>query len=393
VYSEADAGARHVREADEAVCIGAAPAAQSYLDADAVIRAALQTGAQDIHPGYGFLSERLALVEACTRAGLAFVGPHAQAIASMGSKIESKRIARAPGVPCIPGYDGDDQSVQRLQEEAARIGFPLLIKASAGGGGKGMRRVERAEDVAAQLSTAQAEAQAAFGDARVLLERFIERPRHVEVQLLGDRHGHLVHVFERECSIQRNYQKLIEEAPAHHLASAVRQRLFDAALALGCAIGYDSAGTVEFVLDADRGDEPYFLEVNTRLQVEHPVTELTTGLDLVEWQIRVAAASRSALRRATSARPAGPSRRASTPRTRPSALHPRSARSPATPSQRPRGCASTAASTRTAPSRRTTIRCWPRSSPMALAARWCACAWCAGCSNCAYKACAPPSRS
>jgi len=289
VYSEADAGARHVREADEAVCIGAAPAAQSYLDADAVIRAALQTGAQAIHPGYGFLSERLALVEACPRAGLAFVGPHAQAIASMGSKIESKRIARAAGVPCIPGYDGDDQSVQRLQEEAARIGFPLLIKASAGGGGKVMRRVERAEDVAAQLSTAQAEAQAAFGDARVLLERFIERPRHVEVQLLGDRHGHLVHVFERECSIQRNYQKLIEEAPAHHLAPAVRQRLFDAALALRCAIGYDSAGTVEFVLDADRGDEPYFLEVNTRLQVEHPVTELTTGLDLVEWQIRVAA--------------------------------------------------------------------------------------------------------
>jgi len=289
VYSEADASARHVREADEAVCIGAAPAAQSYLDADAVIRAALQTGAQAIHPGYGFLSERLALIEACAHAGIAFVGPHAQAIASMGSKIESKRIARAAGVPCIPGYDGDDQSVARLQEESARIGFPLLIKASSGGGGKGMRRVERAEDVAAQLATAQAEAQAAFGDAKVLLERFIERPRHVEVQLLGDRHGHLVHVFERECSIQRNYQKLIEEAPAHNLPPAVRQRLFDAALALGRSIGYDSAGTVEFVLDADRGDEPYFLEVNTRLQVEHPVTELTTGLDLVEWQIRVAA--------------------------------------------------------------------------------------------------------
>ena len=207
----------------------------------------------------------------------------------MGSKIESKRIARAAGVPCIPGYDGDAQDAERLAQEAVRIGFPLLIKASAGGGGKGMRRVERAADFAAQLTLAQAEAQAAFGDARVLLERFIARPRHVEVQLLGDRQGALVHLFERECSIQRNYQKLIEEAPAHHLDDAVRTRLFDAALALGRAIGYDSAGTVEFVLDADQHDEPYFLEVNTRLQVEHPVTEITCGVDLVEWQIRVAA--------------------------------------------------------------------------------------------------------
>ncbi|MCC7101239.1 MAG: hypothetical protein IT500_16785, partial [Rubrivivax sp.] len=289
VYSEADAHARHVREADAALCIGPAAAARSYLDAEAIVRAAQASGAQAVHPGYGFLSERLALVQACQQAGLVFVGPHARAIETMGSKIESKRIARAAGVPCVAGYDGDDQGLPRLLEEAQRIGLPLLIKASAGGGGKGMRRVDRLQDRPAQLASAQAEAQAAFGDARVMLERFIPRPRHVEVQLLGDRHGRLVHLFERECSIQRHYQKLIEETPAPHLGEGVRQRLFDAALALGRKIGYDSAGTVEFVLDAERGDEPAFLEVNARLQVEHPVTEETTGIDLVEWQIRVAA--------------------------------------------------------------------------------------------------------
>ncbi|WP_024538173.1 acetyl/propionyl/methylcrotonyl-CoA carboxylase subunit alpha [Comamonas badia] len=289
VYSEADASARHVCAADEAVCIGPARAQDSYLNAEAVIAAALKTGAQAIHPGYGFLSERLALIDACANAGITFIGPHREAIASMGSKIESKRIARAAGVPCIPGYDGDDQSPAVLRAEAERIGFPLLIKASGGGGGKGMRRVDGLAHFDQQLATARAEAQAAFGDAKVLLERFITRPRHVEVQLLGDRHGRLLHLFERECSIQRNYQKLIEEAPANHLDAGVKQRLFEAALALGRAIGYDSAGTVEFVLDADHGDAPYFLEVNTRLQVEHPVTELTTGLDLVEWQIRAAA--------------------------------------------------------------------------------------------------------
>lgn len=285
VHSDADAGARHVREADVAVRIGPAPARASYLDVAAIVRAAREHGAQAIHPGYGFLSEKLELIDACAEAGLLFVGPHRGAIAAMGSKIESKRIARQAGVPCVPGYDGDDQDDRRLAEEARRIGFPLLIKASAGGGGKGMRRVDRAEDFAAQLALARAEALAAFADDRVLLERYVQRPRHLEVQLLGDRHGGLVHLFERECSIQRHYQKVIEEAPAHHLPGAVRERLFDAALALGRAIGYDSTGTVEFVLDADRGDEPYFLEMNTRLQVEHPVTELTTGIDLVEQQI------------------------------------------------------------------------------------------------------------
>ena len=289
VYSEADAQARHVREADEAVCIGPAKAKDSYLNAQAVIEAAKKTGVQAIHPGYGFLSERLDLIEACDNAGIVFVGPHRNAIAAMGSKIESKRIARAASVPCIPGYDGDDQSLERLYGEAERIGFPLLIKASAGGGGKGMRRVDKLEDLQAHLVTARAEAKAAFGDDKILLERYIVQPRHVEVQLLGDKHGGLVHLFERECSIQRNYQKLIEEAPAPHLHQDVKNRLFEAALALGREIRYDSAGTVEFVLDADHNDEPYFLEVNTRLQVEHPVTELTTGLDLVEWQIRVAA--------------------------------------------------------------------------------------------------------
>ena len=289
VYSDADVHARHVREADEAVRIGPAPARQSYLDAKAMVAVAREREVDAIHPGYGFLSEKLELIDACAAHGIAFVGPHRDAIARMGSKIESKRIARAAGVACVPGYDEDDQNPDRLAAEALRIGFPLLIKASAGGGGKGMKRVDHASDFAAQLALARAEAMAAFGDDRVLLERYIERPRHLEVQLLGDRHGGLVHLFERECSIQRNYQKLVEEAPAHHLSDAIRERLFAMALGLGRAIGYDSAGTVEFVLDADRGDEPYFLEMNTRLQVEHPVTEATTGIDLVAQQIRSAA--------------------------------------------------------------------------------------------------------
>ncbi len=293
VYSEADANARHVREADAAVRIGPAPARESYLDAKAIMRAALDTGAQAIHPGYGFLSEKLELIDACAAAGIVFIGPHRDAIARMGSKIESKRIARAAGVPCVPGYDGDDQSDDVLAAAASSIGFPLLIKASAGGGGKGMKRVDEASTFITQLDAARNEAMAAFGDDRVLLERYVQRPRHLEVQLLGDKHGNLLHLFERECSIQRNYQKVIEEAPANHLSDAVRDKLFDAALSLGRTIGYDSVGTVEFVLDADGGDEPWFLEMNTRLQVEHPVTEATVTLrsmpiDLVECQIRSA---------------------------------------------------------------------------------------------------------
>ncbi|HMM76872.1 MAG TPA: biotin carboxylase N-terminal domain-containing protein [Gammaproteobacteria bacterium] len=298
VYSDADLDARHVREADERVRIGPAPARDSYLDVRAIVRAARQTGAEAIHPGYGFLSEKLELIDACALAGIVFVGPQRDALARMGSKIESKRLAREVGVACIPGYDGDDQSVERLDEEALAIGFPLLIKASAGGGGKGMKRVDDRARLRERLREARAEALAAFGDDRVLLERCILRPRHVEVQLLGDKHGNLVHLYERECSIQRNYQKLIEEAPAAHLVDAVRARLFEAAVALGRRIAYDSAGTVEFVLDAERGDEPYFLEMNTRLQVEHPVSELTTGIDLVEQQIRVACGEKLAFTQA-----------------------------------------------------------------------------------------------
>ena len=288
VHSTADAGALHVALADDSQCIGPAEAARSYLRPEAIIAAALAHGADAIHPGYGFLSERVELAEACAADGIAWVGPSPRCIASMGSKIESKRLAAAHGVPSVPGYHGDDQEPERLLAEAAAIGFPVLIKASSGGGGRGMRRVDVAARFLDGLAAAKAEAVAAFGDGRVLLERFIARPRHLEVQLAGDKHGNLVHLFERECSIQRNYQKLVEEAPAPHLPEVVRIRLFEAALRLGRAIGYDSLGTVEFILEAGEA-QPYFLEMNTRLQVEHPVTEMVTGLDLVELQLRIAA--------------------------------------------------------------------------------------------------------
>jgi len=293
VFSDADRDALHVATADEAVRIGPAEAAASYLDVAAVLDAAVRTGADAIHPGYGFLSERVALAEGCAERGLVWVGPSPKAIAAMGSKIESKRLAEAAGVPCVPGYHGADQDDAALEKAARAIGFPVLIKASAGGGGRGMRRVDKAEDLHQALALARAEAKAGFGDPALLIEKLIERPRHIEVQLAGDRRGNLVHLFERECSIQRNYQKIIEEAPAPNLAPATRAALFDAAIKLGRAIGYDSLGTVEFILDADAEAKgaggPWFLEMNTRLQVEHPVTELITGLDLVEWQIRAAA--------------------------------------------------------------------------------------------------------
>ena len=307
VYSDADAQALHVAMADEAVRIGPAEAASSYLNVDAVIAAALRTGADAIHPGYGFLSESPVLPRLSAGNGIAWIGPSAEAIERMGSKIESKRIAEAAGVACVPGYHGEAQDDAALTAAAREIGFPVLIKASAGGGGRGMRRVDRPEDLPEALRAARSEAQAGFGNSSLRLEKFIERPRHVEVQLAGDRHGNLVHLFERECSIQRNYQKVVEEAPAPKLSDSVRKSLFEAAIRLGRAIGYDSLGTVEFLLgnDADvtpivarddAGSEviwsrngPWFLEMNTRLQVEHPVTEMITGLDLVEWQIRIAA--------------------------------------------------------------------------------------------------------
>jgi 3-methylcrotonyl-CoA carboxylase alpha subunit len=284
VYSDADANAPHVRAADEAIRIGPAPARASYLDMNAIIAAAKQSEADAIHPGYGFLSENAAFVRRCDDAGIIFVGPSADAVARMGSKIESKRIAEAAGVPTVPGYHGDAQDVDTLLAAAARIGFPVLIKASAGGGGRGMRRVDRVGDFAGALASARAEAEAAFGDSRVLLEKFILNPRHLEVQLAGDRQGGLVHLFERDCSVQRNNQKVLEEAPAPNLPEKVRRALHEAALLLGRAIGYDSAGTVEFIMEAG-DDAPYFLEMNTRLQVEHPVTEFVTGIDLVEWQL------------------------------------------------------------------------------------------------------------
>jgi 3-methylcrotonyl-CoA carboxylase alpha subunit len=288
VFSDADSGALHVGAADEAIRIGPAPARASYLDIGAILEAARRADADAIHPGYGFLSENAAFARQCEAAGVIFVGPSATAVEQMGSKIQSKRIAEAAGIPTVPGYHGDAQDRETLAEAAQRIGFPVLIKASSGGGGRGMRRVDRAQDFATELEAAKAEADAAFGDTSVLLEKYIRNPRHLEVQIAGDRRGGLVHLFERDCSVQRNNQKVLEEAPAPNLPDRVRTALFDAALRLGRAISYDSVGTVEFIMEQG-SDRPYFLEMNTRLQVEHPVTELITGVDLVEWQLLAAA--------------------------------------------------------------------------------------------------------
>jgi acetyl-CoA carboxylase biotin carboxylase subunit len=288
VFSEADRDALFVQMADEAVLIGPAEARLSYLNMGAVLAAAKETGAEAVHPSYGFLSENADFAEACTKAGVVFIGPDANAIRRMGSKIEAKKIARDAGVPVVPGYDGADQTLAVLTAEAEKIPLPLIIKASAGGGGRGMRRVDVMSDFADALQSAKQEALSAFGSDAVLLEKYFERPRHVEVQVLCDSHGTALHLFERDCSVQRNHQKVIEEAPAPDLDPATRQRLTDSALKLARAIDYTSAGTVEFILDRD-SNEIYFLEMNTRLQVEHPVTEMITGIDLVEQQIRIAA--------------------------------------------------------------------------------------------------------
>ena len=291
VYSEADARAPHVREADAAVCIGPAPAAESYLGGEAILAAAKAQGAEAIHPGYGFLSENAAFAEAVTAAGLVWVGPPPAAIRAMGLKDAAKKLMAEAGVPVTPGYLGDDQSEARLQAEADRIGYPVLIKAVAGGGGKGMRKVERAADFAAALESARREAKAAFGDDRVLLETYVSRPRHIEVQVFGDTRGQVVHLFERDCSLQRRHQKVIEEAPAPGMSAEVRAAVCGAAVKAAEAVGYVGAGTVEFIADASEGlraDRIWFMEMNTRLQVEHPVTEQVTGVDLVEWQLRVA---------------------------------------------------------------------------------------------------------
>ncbi len=292
VYSDADAKAKHVREADEAVHIGAGPASESYLRGDKVLAAAKAAGAAAIHPGYGFLSENPEFAEEVVAAGLIWVGPTPASIRAMGLKDEAKRIAIAAGVPVLSGYQGEDQSEKRLLEETKAIGFPVLIKAVAGGGGRGIREVKSAKDFRNQLVSAQREAKAAFGDDRVLIEKLVERPRHIEVQVFGDKHGGLVHLFERDCSLQRRRQKVIEEAPAPGMTDAVRAAMTAAALKVARAVDYENAGTVEFIVDGNgplRPDGFWFLEMNTRLQVEHPVTEAVTGLDLVEWQLRVAA--------------------------------------------------------------------------------------------------------
>ena len=291
VYSDADADAPHVREADEAVHIGPAPARESYLVQEKILAAAKQTNAAAIHPGYGFLSENAAFAQAVIDAGFIWVGPPPAAIDAMGLKDAAKKRMAEAGVPVTPGYLGDDQSPERLQKEADAIGYPVLIKAVAGGGGKGMRKVLEAGEFAAALASCQREASASFGDQKVLIEKYVTRPRHIEVQVFGDSHGNVVHLFERDCSLQRRHQKVIEEAPAPGMDEATRAAVCNAAVLAAKAVNYEGAGTIEFIADASEGlkaDRIWFMEMNTRLQVEHPVTEMITGQDLVEWQLRVA---------------------------------------------------------------------------------------------------------
>lgn len=295
VYSDADAQAKHVAACDEAVHIGGNAPKDSYLRWERILDAAQQTGAQAIHPGYGFLSENEDFANACAQAGLVFIGPPASAIRAMGLKAESKQLMEKAGVPLVPGYHGTDQNPELLQSEADRIGYPVLIKASAGGGGKGMRLVEKREDFAAALASCQREAINSFGNDAVLIEKYVQRPRHIEIQVFGDTQGNVVYLFERDCSVQRRHQKVLEEAPAPGMTPALRQKMGEAAVAAARAVGYVGAGTVEFIVEQPGGyDQPeamqfYFMEMNTRLQVEHPVTEAITGEDLVEWQLRVAA--------------------------------------------------------------------------------------------------------
>ncbi|MFF9812013.1 acetyl/propionyl/methylcrotonyl-CoA carboxylase subunit alpha [Streptomyces sp. NPDC014006] len=289
VFSDADADARHVREADTAVRIGPAPAAESYLSIERLLEAARSTGAQAVHPGYGFLAENAAFARACEEAGIVFIGPPADAIALMGDKIRAKETVQAAGVPVVPGSSGSGLSDGQLADAARRIGMPVLLKPSAGGGGKGMRLVRDADQLADEIAAARREARASFGDDTLLVERWVDRPRHIEIQVLADGHGNVVHLGERECSLQRRHQKIIEEAPSVLLDEATRASMGEAAAQAARSCGYRGAGTVEFIVPGGDPSQYYFMEMNTRLQVEHPVTELITGLDLVEWQLRVAA--------------------------------------------------------------------------------------------------------
>ena len=286
VYSEADANARHVRLADEAVLIGPAPARESYLVAERILDAAKATGAEAVHPGYGFLSENDVFADACAQAGIIFIGPSASAIRAMGSKSAAKALMARANVPLTPGYHGDRQEPSFLAEQAEKIGYPVLIKASAGGGGKGMRRVDAAADFEAALASCKREATSSFGNEQVLVEKYVLKPRHIEIQVFGDSHGNVVYLFERDCSVQRRHQKVLEEAPAPGMTAERRAAMGKAAVDAARAVGYQGAGTVEFIANQDGSF--FFMEMNTRLQVEHPVTEMITGLDLVEWQLRVA---------------------------------------------------------------------------------------------------------
>ncbi len=294
VYSEADANARHVRLADEAVLLGPAAARESYLVAEKILDAARRTGAQAIHPGYGFLSENADFAEACAAAGVVFIGPPASAIRAMGSKSAAKALMEKAAVPLTPGYHGDNQEPEFLKQQADAIGYPVLIKAAAGGGGKGMRLVDKGEDFIAALASCQREARSSFGNDQVLVEKYITRPRHIEIQVFGDSRGNCVYLFERDCSVQRRHQKVLEEAPAPGMTPERRRQMGEAAVAAAKAVGYVGAGTVEFIANQDGSF--YFMEMNTRLQVEHPVTEMITGQDLVEWQLRVAAGEALPLR-------------------------------------------------------------------------------------------------
>ncbi len=299
VYSEADRNALHVSEADEAIAIGASPAAESYLVAEKLIAAARAAGADCIHPGYGFLSENADFAQSCRDAGIAFIGPSPDAIRAMGLKDRAKALMEEAGVPVVPGYHGDKQDAAFLKRKAYEIGYPVLIKAVAGGGGKGMRRVERHADFDDALASCMREAQSAFGDARVLIEKYVARPRHIEFQVFGDRHGNVIHLGERDCSLQRRHQKVIEEAPAPGMSASLRAAMGKAAVAAAKAVNYEGAGTIEFIADGAGGLKAggfWFMEMNTRLQVEHPVTEGVTGLDLVEWQFRVAAGEKLPLK-------------------------------------------------------------------------------------------------
>ncbi|SDE25335.1 biotin carboxylase /acetyl-CoA carboxylase carboxyltransferase subunit alpha [Streptomyces griseoaurantiacus] len=288
VFSEADADARHVREADTAVRLGPAPAAESYLSVERLLEAAARTGAQAVHPGYGFLAENAAFARACAEAGLVFIGPPAEAIALMGDKIRAKETVRAAGVPVVPGSSGSGLTDEELAAAAREIGAPVLLKPSAGGGGKGMRLVRDTATLAEEIAAARREARASFGDDTLLVERWIDRPRHIEIQVLADAHGNVVHLGERECSLQRRHQKIVEEAPSVLLDEATRAAMGEAAVQAARSCGYTGAGTVEFIVPGRDPSAYYFMEMNTRLQVEHPVTEFVTGLDLVEWQLRVA---------------------------------------------------------------------------------------------------------